>query len=101
MVAAWRIRRAGTSGAASRIAASSANRLRSGTLARLSVPTATRTPEVKKRPIGGGPTPTQRLLRGQVTSVAPVPAIRASSRSVSCTPWTASVPAAITPRSQR
>ena len=38
-------RAAGTAGASARIAASSANRFRSSTLARLSVPTATRTPD--------------------------------------------------------
>ena len=42
---AARIGAAGTDGASRRISASSANRFRSSTLARLSVPTATRTPD--------------------------------------------------------
>ena len=42
-------------GAPARIAASSPKRFRSGALARLSVPTATRTPEAKNRSSGGAP----------------------------------------------
>ncbi len=63
-------RRGRTSGARACSAASSLNRFRSEALARLSVPMAMRAPEAKKRDAGGLPTPTQRLLRGQVTMVA-------------------------------
>jgi hypothetical protein len=59
-----------SSGASACSAASSLNRFRSDALARLSVPMATRAPDAKKRAAGGLPTPTQRLLRGQVTIVA-------------------------------
>ncbi len=58
-------------GASQRIAFSSANRFRSLTRARLSVPTATGTPEGRTARLAGRPTPTHWLLRGHVTRVAP------------------------------